>query len=101
MTHVAITGASSGIGAALVTEFVRAGAAVTLVARRQNDMEELAARVGGKTQIFTVDLCKVARSCDWLAPAAARFGPIDVLINNAGVQLVEPTLESDSEETEA
>jgi short-subunit dehydrogenase len=95
MTHVAITGASSGIGAALVAEFVRAGASVTMVSRRQAEMEALAARVGGKTQIFAMDLCNIARCCDWLAPAAARFGPIDVLINNAGVQPVEPSPESD------
>lgn len=95
MTHVAITGASSGIGAALVAEFVRAGASVTLVARRQSEMEALAARVGGKTQIFAIDLCNVPRCCDWLAPAAARFGPIDVLINNAGIQPVEMSVEAD------
>jgi short-subunit dehydrogenase len=93
MTHVAITGASSGIGAALVAEFVGAGAQVTLVARRQAEMVALAARVGGDTQIFAVDLCDVPRACDWLAPAAARFGPIDILINNAGMQLVEPAVE--------
>jgi short-subunit dehydrogenase len=101
MIHVAITGASSGIGAALVAEFVAAGAAVTLVARRQVEMEALAAQVGGRTQIFAMDLCDTPRVCDWLAPAAARFGPIDILINNAGVQLVELTAESKTARTEA
>ncbi len=101
MTHVAITGASSGIGAALVAEFARNGAAVTMVSRRQADMEALAAQVGGKTQIFAVDLRDTQRVCDWLAPAAARFGPIDVLINNAGVQMVEPAEEHDPAELEA
>jgi short-subunit dehydrogenase len=101
MTHVAITGASSGIGAAMVAEFVRAGASVTLVARRQAEMEALAARVGGKTQIFAMDLSDIPRCCDWLAPAAARFGPIDVLINNAGVQPVELTLEAEPAIVEA
>jgi len=95
MTHVAITGASSGIGAALVSEFVRAGASVTMVARRQAEMEALASRVGGRTQIFAIDLCDLRRACDWLAPAAARFGPIDVLINNAAMQIAEPTVECD------
>jgi short-subunit dehydrogenase len=101
MTHVAITGASSGIGAAIVAEFVAAGAAVTMVSRRQAEMEALAARVGGQTQIFAVDLRDTERVCDFLAPAAARFGPIDVLINNAGIQLVESTLESQTADVEA
>lgn len=64
-------------------------------------MEAIAARVGGKTQIFAVDLRDTKRSCDWLAPAAARFGPIDVLINNAGVQIVEPAEEQDPDALEA
>ncbi len=100
MTHVAITGASGGIGLALVEEYVKAGAAVTMVARRQAEMEKLAARVGGRTQIFAVDLCDEAKSCDWLAPAAARFGPIDILINNAGVQIIGPTQEFEPPELE-
>jgi short-subunit dehydrogenase len=101
MTHVVITGASSGIGAALVAEYVKAGAAITMVARRKAEMEALAAQVGGKTQIFAVDLCDVEHACDFLAPAAAHFGPIDVLINNAGMQLVELVTESDPRKTEA
>jgi short-subunit dehydrogenase len=41
------------------------------------------------------DLSDVAHALDWLAPAEAELGPIDVLINNAGVQIVEPTAEVD------
>src|SRR5258708_230579 len=96
MAHVAITGASSGIGEALVREFVRAGAAVTMVARRRDLMEKLAAEVGGKTRIVATDLANAAQALDWLAPAEAELGPIDVLINNAGVQIVEPTVEVDA-----
>lgn len=101
MKHVAITGASSGIGAALVEEYVAAGAQVTMVARRRAEMEALAARVGGSTQIFAMDLSDVSRCCDWLAPAAARFGPIDILINNAGVQRVQPAAEHDVADLDA
>lgn len=101
MKHVAITGASSGIGAALVEEYVAAGAAVTMVARRRGEMEALAARVGGKTQIFAMDLAKLSSCCDWLAPAVAQFGPIDVLINNAGVQRVLPAVEHEDDDLDA
>lgn len=88
MTHVAVTGASAGIGEALVREFARAGAQVTLVARRRDLMEKVAAGAGGTTQIFTADFADVDRCCEWLEPAQAAFGPVDVLVNNAGVQIV-------------
>ena len=96
MAHVAITGASSGIGAALVREYVRAGHAVTMVARRQELMHSLAKEVGGRTHLVAADLSDAARALDWIAPAEAALGPIEVLINNAGVQYVEPTIEVDA-----
>src|SRR5437868_1288653 len=95
MAHVAITGASSGIGEALVREYARAGYAVTMVARRRELLESLARDVGGKTHLVAADLSDAARALDWLAPAEAALGPIDVLINNAGVQYVEPTVDID------
>lgn len=93
--HVAITGASSGIGAALVREYVRRGAAVTLVARRADLLEKLAKEVDGKTHCAPVDLADFERARDWIAPAEAALGPIDVLVNNAGVELVAPTISID------
>jgi short-subunit dehydrogenase len=95
MTHVAITGASSGIGEALVKEYVRAGAAVTMVARRRSLMESLARELGGRTRIVEADLSCPDRALDWIAPAEAELGPIEILINNAGQQIVEPTAEVD------
>jgi short-subunit dehydrogenase len=95
MAHIVITGASSGIGAALVAEYARGGAAVTLVARRQAEMAALAAQVGGRTQCFAVDLADATRALAFLDPAQERFGPVDVLINNAGIQIVEPAEEHD------
>jgi short-subunit dehydrogenase len=95
MPHVAITGASSGIGEALVREYVRAGASVTMVARRRERMEALAKEVGGRTRVVAADLADPAHALEWLAPAEAELGPIDVLINNAGMQIVQPTVEID------
>ena len=91
--HVAITGASSGIGEALVREFLRAGASVTMIARRRELMEAIASSAGGggKARVVVADLGKVATACDWIADAENALGPIDVLINNAGVQHVEPS----------
>lgn len=95
MTHVAITGASSGIGAALVREYARSGAQVTMVARRRPEMTALAAELGPRAavQLFAADLADVDTADAWIAPAEAAFGPIDVLVNNAGQQIVGPSEE--------
>jgi len=86
--HVAITGASSGIGAALARELAKRGDAITLVARRRKLLDELAGSLGTGAQVAVADLADVERCCDWIAPAEAALGPVDVLINNAGSTLV-------------
>jgi short-subunit dehydrogenase len=95
MTHVAITGASSGIGEALARELLQAGAAVTLIARRRERLEALARTAGGRSQVIACDLGDVAHALDWIAPAEAELGPIDVLVNNAGVMQVVRTVDID------
>jgi short-subunit dehydrogenase len=90
MTHVVVTGASSGIGEALAQEYLRRGASLTLVARRKELLEKLVAGASNKTHLVQADLSDVARSTEWIAGAEAALGPIDVLINNAGVQIVAP-----------
>jgi short-subunit dehydrogenase len=89
--HVAITGASAGIGEALVRAWVAKGASVTLVARRKEKLDQIAREVGGKTFVHAADLAIPERATEWIAPAEAALGPIDVLVNNAGVQTIEPT----------
>lgn len=99
--HVAITGASSGIGEALAREYARAGAAVTLVARRRELLDGIAASIGGHTFTFAADLTNPERACDFVGPAEEALGPIDVLINNAGVQIVLPIEHTGLDEGEA
>jgi short-subunit dehydrogenase len=82
--HVAITGASSGIGEALAREMARAGARVTVVARRRELLDKLAAEINGRA--VAADLSDAARMIDWVADAEQAHGPIDVLVNNAGMQ---------------
>lgn len=87
--HVVVTGASSGIGEGLVRDWIAQGASVTMVARRREQMEAIAASTGGQTHIVVADLSDVERCGDWIDEAIERQGPIDIFINNAGMQFVE------------
>jgi NADP-dependent 3-hydroxy acid dehydrogenase YdfG len=83
-TVVVITGASSGIGAATARAAAAAGARVVLAARREEQIWELAAELGGGAIAVRCDVTDRAQ-VDALARAALdAFGRIDVLVNNAG-----------------
>ena len=102
--HIAITGASSGIGEAFAREWAERGARLTLVARRLPLLGTLAAVLeerGARCRLVQVDLAVPATCADWLAPAEEAFGPLDILINNAGAQVISPTATTDIERAEA
>lgn len=90
--HIAITGASSGIGEALARHFDGANNRLTLVARRLHLLERLGEQLEAQTSLHKVDLADLATCAQWVDAAQAQMGPIDVLINNAGVQVVAPTM---------
>jgi short-subunit dehydrogenase len=92
--HVVITGASSGIGEALAREYLGRGASLTLVARRKGKLDELAAGHDGKCHVVEADLSDHEHAADWVSAAIAALGPIDVLVNNAGIQVVGRTLDT-------
>lgn len=96
---VLVTGASSGIGAATALEFARQGAHVVLAARREDKLREHAARIveaGGRALALTADVTNVHDIAYVVDRATASFGPIDVLVNNAGVNWCEPLADTDA-----
>ena len=78
---VVITGASSGIGAACARKFAAAGARLILAARRQDRLDDLSAQLD--TDVRTIELDVRDRAA--VDAAFADVGPVDVLLNNAGL----------------
>ncbi len=82
--HVLLTGASKGIGRCLVDDLAAAGATVALVARSAELIEPLADRVGGSAH--PTDLADSAQVAGLIERVEQAGGPVDVLINNAGIE---------------
>jgi NADP-dependent 3-hydroxy acid dehydrogenase YdfG len=81
---VVVTGASAGIGAATAERLAREGAAVALVARRPDALGEVAGRCGAEALALVADMTVRADVQRTVADAIARFGHIDVWVNNVG-----------------
>jgi short-subunit dehydrogenase len=81
---IVITGASTGIGAALAEHAAREGDRVVLAARRERELGEVAQRCGAKAVAFVTDATVRAQVEALAAAALAKFGHIDVWVNNAG-----------------
>jgi NAD(P)-dependent dehydrogenase (short-subunit alcohol dehydrogenase family) len=85
--RILVTGASSGIGRALALAVSRRGARVGLAARRSELLAEVAEecrRAGGEALALPCDVTERASFAGAVDAFVARFGAIDVLVNNAG-----------------
>src|SRR5882757_1572360 len=95
--RILITGASSGIGEAGAEKLARAGAKVVVVARRQELLDAVAARItaaGGDARALTCDLSDLDAIDELVATLEKDLGGIDILINNAGRSIRRPLAES-------
>ena len=85
---VVVTGASAGMGKAIVERFVKEGANVVAVARRKERLESLCESLKdapGKVIAFAGDVSKREDNEAMIDLAVSEFGKLDVLVNNAGV----------------
>ena len=81
-----ITGGNSGVGAATAQKFAAEGAKVVITARREAQLEEVAAKIreaGGEVLPVVSDISKAEDAKRVVAETIAKFGKVDVLINNA------------------
>jgi short-subunit dehydrogenase len=98
---VVITGASAGIGAELARQLARKGAKLALAARREKELQEVAASCGPDALAVVADVTRRA-DVDRLRDAAlARFGGIDVWVNNAGRGISKTVAELTDEDMDA
>lgn len=90
---VVITGASSGLGEATARHLAAQGAKVVLGARRAERLEKLVAEIqaaGGQALAVATDVSQRADVENLVQQAIAKFGRVDVLINNAGIMPLSP-----------
>jgi len=85
-----VTGASSGIGRATAVRLAAEGARVALVARNRQGLEATAAQLGseGAAVILPADCSNEASIAPAIDAAAAAFGGLDIVVSNAGVELL-------------
>jgi NAD(P)-dependent dehydrogenase (short-subunit alcohol dehydrogenase family) len=92
-----VTGASGGMGAGLAAMLAAEGARVVLAARRRDELAQVAAgieKAGGVAVPVVTDLTDDDSLANLLATTRAGFGPVDVLVNNAGHGLWKPLEET-------
>ena len=80
-----ITGAGSGIGRACALALARQGAKVVLVGRRRTPLEEVARKIGDSALVLAADVSSKDEVDRIVEQTVARFGGLNVLLNNAGV----------------
>ena len=98
---IIVTGASSGFGEAIAIACCAAGAKVSLVARRRELLESVADKAragGGQALVCAADVSDDEQIHPVVERTRAAFGPIDVLVNNAGYNVTERSIADTSAE---
>ncbi|XP_063828765.1 uncharacterized oxidoreductase TM_0325-like [Ostrinia nubilalis] len=96
---VLVTGASSGIGAAIAQKFAEEGADVAIVGRKVDKLRNVSeniAKVGNKPLVIVADVTKESDGQRIIDDTLKQYGKLDVLINNAGIGGASNILEEDA-----
>src|ERR1039457_381545 len=93
-----ITGGGTGLGLAIARCMASAGASVVLAGRRAAVLRKAAAGLGPQAGSVVCDVTRFKDATKVVAKAEALFGPISILVNNAGIHLKKPALETGNAE---
>lgn len=90
---IVITGGGSGAGAGIAQVCAREGAHIIVVGRNEEKLQAVAASIGDRVTCFAADVIDRPRVKELVDQVISDHGKIDVLVNNAGVNVVERALE--------
>ena len=93
-----VTGAGRGIGRAIAVELGKLGARVVLVARSKADLEETGRIIGPSASVMPGDVRKKEELQSVFEQTAATFGPVDILVNAAGLGIFGPVVDYKDED---
>jgi gluconate 5-dehydrogenase len=93
-----ITGGGTGLGLGMAKCFVASGAKVILVGRRKEELEKACAALGGNAFALSGDVTKLETVPSLVESAEKLVGPISILVNNAGVHLKKPAIDTSDAE---
>ena len=93
-----VTGASSGIGEATVRALSGAGASIALGARRADRLQAIADSLAGPALVRELDVTDEEQARAFIQAANDELGGLHILVNNAGVMLLGPVADADTEE---
>lgn len=98
-TTAVVTGASSGIGADLARQLAARGHGVTLVARREDRLRDLAAELAGtvRVEVIAADVADSAARAELFGEIERRGLTVDILVNNAGIGTIGAVVDSTPE----
>jgi 2-hydroxycyclohexanecarboxyl-CoA dehydrogenase len=100
-THAIVTGGGGGIGSATARHFASLGASVSIFDRDHGAAERIALGIretGGAAEAFACDITERQQIDRAVAAAGKAFGPVEILVNNAGWDIFRPFLQTSPEE---
>jgi len=95
-----VTGGGKGLGLAIATALIKAGAAVYITGREDDALKNTAAALGSNCSYGVFDLADLDKIPAFTAALENSFGPVDILVNNAGINLKKDFLTVTDEEFE-